>query len=353
MHVAVLAEALQRHGLEVDVICDPTSPLMQDLQQRRIAAHPLAAGGYLRPGAVRRGSSYLRQIAPKVIHLHYARDLWWLVPALRLTKPVSIVLSKHVGTQKPKRDVLHRWLYSHVHTMIAISTVIHHNIVATHPIDAKRVKTVHFGLDLRYFQPQMLDRQQLRRQLGYSEKEKVIGIVGRVQASKGYFEFLQMAEALKRRPDVRFLMVGGASRGEDSEAARILRYIDERGLRDRVQWLGFRKDVPALMATMDICTFPSHAEAFGLVIIEAMAMQRPIVSSNCDGVLDIITDEVNGLLVPPKNAAALTAAVERLLDQAALAEQIARRGRLRVEVDFNIETMIQKIREIYESAVNT
>ena len=83
------------------------------------------------------------------------------------------------------------------------------------------------------------------------------------------------------------------------------------GLERIVRFTGFRRDVPEVMSALDLFVFPSHAEAFGLVLIEAMAMERPVVSTNCDGVLDIVVDGVTGLTVPPKDPVRLAAAIEQ------------------------------------------
>jgi glycosyltransferase involved in cell wall biosynthesis len=110
---------------------------------------------------------------------------------------------------------------------------------------------------------------------------------------------------------------------------------------------GFRRDIPDLMAAFDVFAFPSHAEAFGLVLIEAMAMERPVVSTNCDGVLDIVVDGVTGLYVNPRNAIQLANAIEKLGTDGELREKIGKNGRRRVEELFDQRRQIARIEEIY------
>lgn len=128
-------------------------------------------------------------------------------------------------------------------------------------------------------------------------------------------------------PRARFLLIGEASRGEEAEARHILQKIDALDLRSVTQWLGFRKDVARLLSAMDIFVFPSHAEAFGLVLIEAMAMGKAVISSNCDGVLDIVKHGETGLLVPPKEIETLTQAGLALAENPALRNKLAWAGR--------------------------
>ncbi len=348
MHVATLSELLQRDGLQVWAIADPQSRLFANLAVHQIPIMPLREGGYVRPMAIRRARQWLEQVKPDVVHVHFSRDLWWLVPAMRTMPQIPLILTKHIGTQKPKTDWLHRALYGRVQVILAISDVIHCNIVATHPVEPQRVMTLHHGVDLQRFDPEQHRGLEVRRQLGLSEQDVVIGIMGRLQRAKGYAEFLHMAAQLKPRyPRCRFLMIGEASRGEEKEAREILDMIPALGLQDRVHWLGFRRDVPDVLAAQDIFVFPSHAEAFGLVLIEAMAMRKPVVSSRCDGVLDIVEDRKTGLLVPPKNVDQLVKAVAELIDDPSLRERMGHAGRQRVEAYFNQQKMLRRLKEIY------
>src|SRR5690606_31397900 len=128
-------------------------------------------------------------------------------------------------------------------------------------------------------------------------------------------EFLDMAAAISaRHAQVRFVIVGEATRGEEERARPIYERLHSLRLKDRVIMAGFRSDIPEVLAAMDIFAFPSRAEAFGLVLIEAMAIGRAVVSTRCDGVLDIIEEERNGLLFEPGQTADLTRQVERLIE---------------------------------------
>jgi glycosyltransferase involved in cell wall biosynthesis len=176
----------------------------------------------------------------------------------------------------------------------------------------------------------------------------VIGFVGRFSPGKGHEELLEAAAILRiDHPLLRFLVVGEASHGEQ-EYERTIRAMSARiGLDDIVTFAGFRKDIPAVMAAFDIFAFPSHAEAFGACLIEAMAMERPVVSTNCDGVLDIVVDGETGLYVNPGNARELAEAIDRLIKNPVLRERMGKAGRTRVEKLFNQRTQIRKIETLY------
>ncbi|MDZ7362529.1 MAG: glycosyltransferase [candidate division KSB1 bacterium] len=349
MHVGFLSTHLAKRGHKIIPVCHPGSPLDRDLQERGFTPLRLRLSGYLHPCAIRRLAQWLDEKEVDVVHSHYSRDLWTLVPALQLYRRVPLILTKHIGTQKPKRDALHRWIYRHVDHIVAISEVIRRNILATHPINSERVSTVHHGVDLSRFSTNERERMVTRQELRLAPEHLVLGIIGRLQISKGHLEFLEMARRLRfDLPQARYILIGEASRGESSEARMILDKIREWQLEEIVHPLGFRRDIPRLLEAMDIFVFPSHAEAFGLVLIEAMAMAKAVVSSNCDGVLDIVRDGETGALVPPRNVEALSAAVLALANNPVQRLEMGRRAREHILKFFALERMLEALESIYK-----
>jgi glycosyltransferase involved in cell wall biosynthesis len=154
-------------------------------------------------------------------------------------------------------------------------------------------------------------------------------------------------------PHARYVLVGKASRDETGEAQMILDKIREWRLEKIVLPLGFRRDTPRLLDAMDIFVFPSHAEAFGLVLIEAMAMAKPVISSNCDGVLDIVRDSETGLLTPPRDVEALCRAARTLAQNPALRLQMGNLGREHVLKFFALERMLEAFESIYNRVLST
>lgn len=101
------------------------------------------------------------------------------------------------------------------------------------------------------------------------------------------------------------------------------------------------------MATFDILAFPSHAEAFGDVLIEAMAIELPVVSTNCDGVLDIVVDGETGIQVPPKDGKALADGLIKLIQDERLRRKLGATGRKRAEEIFNLKRRTERMEELY------
>jgi glycosyltransferase involved in cell wall biosynthesis len=353
MHVGILSEQLAARGYNPIVLCRPNTELDKDTRDRGLESIPFEPSGYISPRAIYRTLKILKDRNVRLVHSHYSKDLWTLIPAVRLLGQLPTIFIKHIGTQKSKRDIFHKFLYSSICYTIAISKVIKDNILETHPILPEKLGVVHHGININDFETTAIDRQTIRKEFGVGNNDVLIGTVGRLQVGKGHFEFLEMAARLIRKHEnVRFVIVGEATRGEDNKAQQLFLKAKELNFNEKLIFTGFRKDIPNVLSALDVFAFPSHAEAFGLVVIEAMAAKLPVVSSRCDGILDIVKDGSTGFLVNPKNVNELTHAVEKLILNKDLRDTMGNNGYLRAKEKFEINTMVDQIEEIYSQCLN-
>lgn len=192
---------------------------------------------------------------------------------------------------------------------------------------------------------------EIRRRLGW-DGHPVVGIVARLQPWKGQEVFLRAAALLHaRRPDVRYAVVGGAILGrEGTYAEDIERLATELGLARVVHFAGHRDDVYAWYDALDVVVHASFGEPFGLTLVEALALGKPLVASADGGPLEIVEDGRSGLLFPPGDASALAAAVERVLDEPPLAQSLALGARARAAA-FDESLMVGRIAELLRRVV--
>ncbi|MCP8881914.1 glycosyltransferase family 4 protein [Devosia sp. XJ19-1] len=161
--------------------------------------------------------------------------------------------------------------------------------------------------------------------LGLDPSRPVIGVFARLCEWKGQHVLLH---ALEELPRVQAIVVGAPLFGEERYEANIHAIAEQLGLQERVRFLGFRDDVPALMSMCDIVVHTSiAAEPFGRVVVEGMLAGRPVVATASGGVTEIIRDGETGLLVPPGDAPALAAAITRLMNDPDMAQRLQAAGR--------------------------
>ncbi len=344
-----VSKQLSRHGHKVWLACCTGSRLSEAAQASSIEVVQLNVSGYFHPWTAWRLGRFIARHRPDIIHCQLSKDIATIVPGMRLSgRRIPIVLSKRVGSYISKRDLFHRLTYAHVDAVLAVSDVIHRNVVETTPIAPERVITLHDAVDTGLFSPASTDRQRVRNEFGFSNDIVVVGFVGRFSPGKGHEELLESASILRTRfPSVRYLIVGEASYGEQEYEQRVRSKCETMGLGDIVTFAGFRNDIPDVMSAFDIFAFPSHAESFGMVLIEAMALERPAVSTNCDGVVDIVEDGVTGLSVEPRSGPRLAEAIARLLSDPSLRERMGKAARQRVLELFDQKSQIRKLEEIY------
>lgn len=182
------------------------------------------------------------------------------------------------------------------------------------------------GIDLSVFNPHQVDRHAvyaLRREMNLELTDRVVCLVGRLLVEKGYLEFFEAAKEIRRRrPEVHFWVVGPAQPQRPGTLSRGHPAVTEA--RRFVQFLGMRSDIPELLAASDVFVLPSHGrEGVPRALMEAAAMERPIVATNVRGCREVVHHEVTGLLVPPRDWPQLAAAILRLVDNR---EEAARLG---------------------------
>lgn len=191
----------------------------------------------------------------------------------------------------------------------------------------------------------------IRAELGWQGRP-IVGIVGRLQPWKGQGVFLQAAAQVAAvRPEVRFLIVGGAILGwEDDYPEELRRLSQDLGIEDRVHFAGHQPDIYPWFDALDVVVNASFGEPFGLVLVEAMALGKPLVATAAGGPLEIVEDGVSGLLVPVGEPDPMAQAILRVLTAPVLAASLGREAELRAR-QFSEERMAEGFAEVLRAAV--
>jgi len=234
-------------------------------------------------------------------------------------------------------------------------------VVATSPQEQKHMRIlvsalgntsmIPCGTDIDKFGG--LHRTQAREKLGIPLDAKMIFYVGRFDRRKGIETLVKAVDksSFKHTGNLK-LVIGGGSRpgcSDGIERDRIASMVTELGL-DKITTFAGRLDHSILSyyyAAADVCVVPSHYEPFGLVAIEAMASQTPVVASDVGGLQFTVVPEVTGLLVPPKDEIAFASAIDRILANPEWRDQLAVAGRQRVEIAFSWYSVASRLTQLY------
>jgi len=217
-------------------------------------------------------------------------------------------------------------------------------------VSADRIYVVHNAVDAATFDPTLFEghREAIRLRYEIPKDAPVIGIVARLIPWKGHYELLDALKILLHDyPELRLLVVGT---GSEEQALRDRAH--DLSVEDAVIFTGWTDDVPSMMTAMDVFSLPSYEEPFGLAIIEAMAMNLPVIACDSGGVPEIIEDSVNGRLVPPRDSSAIARAVTELLSRPDIAKAIGAAGRRTVLSKFTPANQASAMSELYTAIVS-
>ena len=244
--------------------------------------------------------------------------------------------------------------------LVRLATLIPSRAVVTLSKDGKEAQSriwphrptplVYPGVALDRFDPSILPSPaQMRQKLGLPLHGPLIGIVGRLQRWKGMHVLVEaMPKVLEKYPDAHCLIVGGKHDLEPDYEDFLNEKITSLGLDEQIIRTGLQRNVPDWVQAMDVFIHASDKEPFGIVIIEAMALGKPVIAGNAGGPTEIITEGVNGLLTPYGDAEALANAILRYLDDQEFARRVAAQAQQRA-----LEFSTQRYAENFINAVRT
>lgn len=195
------------------------------------------------------------------------------------------------------------------------------------------------------------DGRAVRAELGVPPEAPLVGALGRITAWKGQHILIEaLAQVSRQHPAIHGVIVGAPDQSDGQEYAQSLRQqARQSGLAERLHFSGPRRDVPQVLAALDILVHSAvQPEPFGRVIIEGMAARRPVIASAAGGAVEIIRDGETGLLTPPGDAAALAAALDRLLRDRDERTRLAAAGRRLVEARYQIGTQVAAVQNFYD-----
>lgn len=235
--------------------------------------------------------------------------------------------------------------------VIAISSQVQEHLKKDFHISPQMIHLIHNGTDLSCHQNPISEsrKSELLKEWGFDSHRPLIGIIARLSPVKGHRYLLEAVSELRKEiPLVQCLVVGdGPSQKEFLEEKKRL------NLNGTLRWIPWLDNPLEALSLLNVFVLPSLQEGLSLSILEAQASGLPVVASDVGGISEVVVHEKTGLLVPPKNPMALKEALKRLLLDPALAQQMGRSGRERIEAKFNLTRMVDQVLDVYQSVLSS
>jgi len=216
-------------------------------------------------------------------------------------------------------------------------------------IREEKIVKIYSGIELDQFHPVTRDeKNRIKKKWKIRQKDIVIGVVSKLWEGKGHAILIEAFKELKKEiKDTRLVIVG-----EGYLYDRLVNLVHRYGLSDSVLFTGFQMDVSEIIATFDVAVLPSFFEGMGRVLLEAMAMEKPVVASRVGGIPDLVEDGVNGFLVSPGDVRDLVNTLKKTISDRKLARKMGKEGRKRMSEQFNADVMVRSIEKVYHECLN-
>ncbi len=338
------AKGLAARGHEVTLACPSAAHIYVEAPRYGVpvAALPIARRNLGGMFALRR---HLAQLRPDVVNTHSSTDSWLAALACAtLRHGPPIVRTRHISAPIPKNPAS-RWLYGGaVRHVVTAGEALRRQLIEEAGVLPDRVTSVPTGIDIARFSPG--DKRAARHALGLDPDGPIAGIVATLRSWKGHMYLLE-AFAKLVRSDARLLVIGeGPMRGP------IEAKITELQLGNSVRLVGQQDRPEDWLRSLDIFCLPSYAnEGVPQAILQAMMTGLPVVTTPVGAILEAVSDGETALVVPPRDAAALAGAIDRLMQNPDLANRLGHAARGRALERFSRETMLDRMESVFRNAL--
>ncbi len=288
-----------------------------------------------------------------MIHAHQYTPFFYALSSRLFGRGVPVVFTEH-GRWHPdyprkKRMFFNRMMTRKRDRFLGVGEGVRQALITNEGLPKERVQVVYNGINLQPFQQLPQDRASIRSEFGFSPEDFLILQVARLDGLKDHPTAIRaMRQVVHKIPQAKLILVG-----EGPERAKIEPLIRELGLEDHVRLLGSRRDVPRLLFTADVFLLTSISEGIPLTIIEGMAAELPVVSTDVGGLREILGDPPVGKLSPAGDDLQLAEALIEFAEQPALRKKLGERGRKRAFEIFSEQTMHGQYAEIFDEVLGT
>jgi len=243
---------------------------------------------------------------------------------------------------------LDRLTERYVDRFIVVSEVLKETLIKGHKIPPYKVVRIYNGIEIGQYRHDAT-YADLRKEWGVPSHVPLIGAIGRLVWQKGLTHLLQaMPLVFQEYPDTRLILVGDGPLQED-----LRDQVRDLGIEASVFFVGFRIDIPAVLAALDLLVVPSVLEGFPMTTLEAMAMAKPIVATDINGIREEIHNGKTGILMPPADPQALAEGIKQMLKDRTQAKNLGTEARKHVEEMFDIKQQVALHEEVYEELLKS
>ncbi len=351
--IRIFAELVGFHasGHAVALVAQPTGEIFKRAVEREIPVEAVAMDHPNDPQAIWQIMRIIHKRQVNIVNTHTYRDHWIGAVAARLSRRQPIVIQMQHHAIPVEKGFLSRLLHQKLsHHVITTGETLRKQLIAEHEFLSDRIVSIPTGVDLTRFNPSRCDPGMIRNELGYTNGP-LIAMTGVITNGDGLEDFVAAAaEVIKTIPETRFYIVGT---GLPADVRRVRVVVAQYRLQNEVFILGYREDIPQILSAVDLLVHCPSAN-FGLpqIVLQALAMGKPVVVTKVGAISEAVFDGVTGYLVPPRDVQALADRVIDLLQDDLKRKAFGQAGRRFVKERYSLEGMLDRIEQLYEALLS-
>jgi glycosyltransferase involved in cell wall biosynthesis len=342
-------EGLNRRGQISHLLCQPDSAIFERAQQKNIVVFPVRMHGEVALAAAFKIARIIKKEKYDIIHAHtsHAHSLVMWASLLLKEKPIRIV-SRRVDFSIYRHNFFGMNRYKYTHGADHIVAVAHKvkDVLIQDGIPSEKISVVHSGAEIDRFR--FMRGDHLFKEFILPPDAKILGNIGYLVGHKGQKYLIQaMQKVIQIFPEAHLLIIG---KGElEKELKGLTNHLD---LTNHITFTGFRSDVGAFMNILDVLVVSSTGEGLTATIVDALALEIPVVSTDAGGVPEIITNGKTGRIVPQADSDALAEEIIWTLSHYENAKKMAREGKLDVKARLSADAMVEGNLEVYQKVIS-
>lgn len=356
--IRILAEmkGMAENGHRMILACQPDSRILKKSEDFGIETWVLPIKGITDLNGIINLKSEIRKNDIDIVNTHSSKDSWAAGIAAKLDGRAKVVRTRHLSIPV-KSGINSQVLYSYLpDAIVTTGESIRSHLINQAHLSPEKIISIPTGIDLNEFSPDAVDRDSVRHEFGIDADTPLIGTVGMIRKMKGHSYFVESASIIvKHHPQAKFLIVGDTPPGsrESDLKDNLIQQIKALGLENSVIITGYRTDIPAVMAALDIFVLPSiEHEGVPQVITQAMAMSRPVVASDVGAINEQVIPDITGKLIQPRNSELLASSIIDFINDKVKAKASGENGRALVERRFSLHAMIESTESLYEKLLD-
>jgi glycosyltransferase involved in cell wall biosynthesis len=339
--VVTLASALLKKGHKIIIGCPDEGQVQHNAKKLGL---PTTTINVVNSGdlfAVSRIVKTVKRENIKIIIANLGKEYWPAAMAAKISG-VKLIFVRH---QLDKLKKSTAWLISqHVDKVVAVSQCVKDSLV-NNEIPSEKIAAIYNGIEMDKFNAAVADKNKVRAELNIDKDAIVIGHAGKLDKGKGVFDLLRaMENVCEKYLTARLLFVG------EGPAQKELEILSGKlGLKNKVTFVGVQRDIFKMYSVMDIFVLASTTrEAFGMALVEAMAMEIPVIGTTIGGIPEIIQNGINGILVNANDSQSLAGGIIKYVEDRNFSKKVSLEGRKTVEEKFTNKRMADEFEELFK-----